>query len=155
MIQNNDRLQAELDAKATSGAVQFERMLRRARDRMRGIPPAAPSTCSTTENTEQPQSTASSQFRAQQVAQVIVELNVIKPQLFLPSDYDRLLKEHSDYLIFRVTEVNIDLRTLVLNIQASRRHIRLAQQIVAANAGKALETIKIDWKRHKPAEFKY
>jgi hypothetical protein len=80
---------------------------------------------------------------------------MIKPQLFVPSDYARLLKEHSDYLTFRVTEVNPDLRTLVLNIQASRRHIRLAQQIVAANAGKALETIKIDWKRHKPAEFKY
>jgi hypothetical protein len=80
---------------------------------------------------------------------------MIKPQLFVPSDYARLLKEHSDYLTFRVTEVNPDLRTLLLNIQASRQHIRFAQQIVAASSGKALETIKIDWKGYKPAEFRH
>jgi hypothetical protein len=65
MIQNNDRLQAELDAKAAAEAVRFERILRRAKDKMRGIIPAAASTPdSPAQNPQQPQSPAFSQFRA-------------------------------------------------------------------------------------------
>ena len=95
-----------------------------------------------------------SQYRANLVAKVIGELNVLKPQLFAPSDYTRLKGEHPDYLTFGVTEANSDVRTLLMNIQAHRQHTRLATQIVAARTGKAVETVKIDWARFKPAEFR-
>ncbi len=97
---------------------------------------------------------ASSQYRAQLVATVIAELNVVKPQLFVPSDYARLRAEHPDYLTFEVTEANSDVRKLLMNIQAHRQHIRLATQIIAARTGKAYETIKIDWAKFKPSEFR-
>lgn len=148
------RMQSEFDAKLTAEAERFERTLRRAKDKMLGVP--------ATEAVHHPVSVADSaspsltaqEYRAQLVAQVIRELNLLKPQLFVPSDYARLKAEHPGYLTFEVTEANSDIRTLLMSIQAHRQHTRLAIQIVAARTGKALETIKIDWAKFKPPEFR-
>lgn len=80
-------------------------------------------------------SLVSSQYRAQLVAQVMRKLNVLRPQLFVPSDYARLKTEHPDYLTFQVTETDADLRTRVQNIQANRQHTRLALQIAIRAGG--------------------
>jgi hypothetical protein len=58
-----------------------------------------------------PPSLASSKYRALLVARVLRELNVLRPQLFVPSDYARLKTEHPDYLTFQVAEADGDLRT--------------------------------------------
>lgn len=96
----------------------------------------------------------SSEYRSRLVAQVMKELNNLKHQLYVPSDYARLRSEHADYLTFQVTEANGDLRARLQHIMAHRQHTSLAIQIVASLTGKAEETIKIDWRKHEPKEFR-
>ena len=92
--------------------------------------------------------------RAITVATIIKELDILEPQLHHESDYERLKREKSEFLTFRETEKRRDLKELLLNIQDHRRYIRLAQQLAASHHGVRLDTIKTDWKKHKPAEFR-
>lgn len=148
-------MQIEFDAKLTAEAERFERTLRRAKDKMLGAIPATEAAQHQAPVADfAPPPLTAPEYRAQLVAQVIGELNVLKPQVFVPSDYARLKAEHPDYLTFEVTKANADLRRRLLDIQAHRQHTRLALQIVACRTGKAEETIKIDWRNHKPAEFR-
>jgi hypothetical protein len=95
-----------------------------------------------------------SQYRANLVAKAIGELNIIKPQLFLPSDYDQLRGEHPDYFTFDVTEANSDLRTLLL----TSRRIASTSGLRLRSSPRALERL---WRKSrkivasfKPAEFR-
>ena len=92
--------------------------------------------------------------RALTVAEVIEELNILKPQMYRASDYKRLNKEHPEFLTFQETEKRSDLKELLENIQLSKRHFRLAQQIAASQYGVELDTIKKDWKKYKPSKYR-
>ena len=94
------------------------------------------------------------QFRAKVVAMVFRELSIIRPDMYGESDFENLAKKHPRFITFQVTKQNDKLRTLLVNIQAHRRYIRLAQEIAAVRTGVALNTIQIDWKKHKPPEFR-
>lgn len=96
-----------------------------------------------------------SERRADTVAKVIEELNVLRPHMSgAESDYARLAKEHARFLTFRVAREHADLREKVLNVQDHRRHIRLAQEIVARKSGVELETVRQDWKKYKPQKYR-
>ena len=92
--------------------------------------------------------------RAQTVAQVIAELNTLRPQMYGEASYEELKEHHPDFLTFKVSEERSDLKLLLLNIQQSKRHFRLAQQCAAHYHGRQLETVESDWKHHKPENFR-
>jgi hypothetical protein len=93
--------------------------------------------------------------RAKTVAILIAELNVLKPQMFEDEpEYRRLSKQYPNYLTFKIAENRPDLKLKIIAIQGSSRHIRLAQELAAANHGRALSTIQDDWKHFKPSEYK-
>jgi hypothetical protein len=93
--------------------------------------------------------------RAKTVARIIHELDQLKPQMFEDeSEYNRLRAQHPDFLTFKIAERRPDLKTKVLAIQGSTRHIRLAQELAAAHHGRQLSTIRDDWKDFKPKQFK-
>jgi len=96
-----------------------------------------------------------SQRRAESVAKFIRKLTILRPQLHGDqSDYERLRRENSHFLTFKVARRNEELREKVLNVGYHTKFIRLAQEIVAADAGRTPSTIQTDWKRHKPAKFR-
>ena len=88
------------------------------------------------------------------VAQIIKELDILKPAMFSNSDYEGLQQSHPAFLTFKVATKRADLREKVLNLQGHRRHYRLAQELAAAFYGKELSTLQTDWKKHKPKEFR-
>lgn len=101
------------------------------------------------------QATAAKEARAITVARLVKELNQLKPQMFEDeSEYLRLRDRYPDFLTFKITDERPDLKTKVLAIQGSRRHIRLAQELAGAHHERTLATIQDDWKDFKPAEFK-
>ncbi len=95
-----------------------------------------------------------SQTRARTVAKVIDELDFLRPQVFSESDLERLAKKNPRFLAFRVANKRDDLREKMVNIQAHRRHIRLAQELTAGYYGKRLSTIQTDWKKNKPKQYR-
>jgi hypothetical protein len=93
--------------------------------------------------------------RAKTVARILTELNDLKPQMFEDqSEYSRLRAMYPDFLTFKIAEQRHDLKTKVLAIQSSTRHVRLAQELAGAHHGRELSTIQDDWKDFKPIEFK-
>ena len=93
--------------------------------------------------------------RAETVAKLIKELDLLKPQMLEDeSEYRRLREHYPQFLTFRIAENRPDLKLKLLSIRGSTRHIRLAQELAAAQHGKQLSTIQDDWKDHKPPEFK-
>jgi hypothetical protein len=93
--------------------------------------------------------------RAKAVAQILTELNILKPQMFDDkAEYERLQHRYANFLTFQIAANRPDLLAKLLGIQGSTRHIRLAQEIAGAYYGKALATIQDEWKRHKPPDFK-
>ena len=93
--------------------------------------------------------------RAATVARIVKELNVLRPQMFEDeSEYQRLRDQYPDFLTFKIADERPDLKTKVLAIQGSTRHIRLAQELAGAHHERTLATIRDDWKDFKPAEFK-
>jgi hypothetical protein len=96
-----------------------------------------------------------SERRADTVAKIIQELNRLRPRMTgVESDYEALRKENPHFLTFKVASRFTDLKTKVLNVQDHRRHIRLAQELAAANHGRKLTTVQTDWKRHKPDKYR-
>lgn len=99
--------------------------------------------------------TIAKQARAATVAKLIDELNTLGPQMFEDEpEYNRLRDQYSDFLTFKITDGRPDLKLKVLAIRASVQHIRLAQELAAAHHGRKLNTIRDDWKRHKPSHFR-
>jgi hypothetical protein len=98
--------------------------------------------------------TTPSESRARKVAKIIRELDMLRSQLRSESDYDRLRKQNPHFLTFKVGRRNEELREKVLNIQDHRRHIRLAQELAAADSGRKLSTVQTDWKKHKPRKYR-
>jgi hypothetical protein len=93
--------------------------------------------------------------RANTVAKLIKELNVLRPQMFEDeSEYERLRAEYPGFLVFKIAEQSPNLKTKVLAIQGSIRHILLAQEFAAALHGRKVSTIQKDWKNFKPPEFR-
>lgn len=92
--------------------------------------------------------------RAMTVARIIEELNTLKPQIVDEADYRKLNLQFPAFLTFKAAATRADLKTKVLSIAGSARHIRLAQELAAAHHGRELATIQDDWKDHKPLEFK-
>jgi len=93
--------------------------------------------------------------RANTVAKVINELNVLKPQMFDDeAEYDRLRSQYPDFLAFKIADGRSDLKLKILGSGGSARHIRLAQEIAGAYHGRSLGTIRDHWKDHKPKEFR-
>ena len=70
------------------------------------------------------------------------------------ASYEELKEHHPDFLTFKVSEERSDLKLLLVNIQRSKRHFRLAQQCAAHYHGKRFVTIKDDWKHNKPENFR-
>jgi hypothetical protein len=94
--------------------------------------------------------------RARTVAQLIKELDDLKPQMFEDeAEYNSLKAHYPKFLVFKVAETRPDLKMKVLSIRASTRHIRLAQELAAAHHRRQVSTIQTDWKNHKPAEFRH
>ena len=93
--------------------------------------------------------------RASTVARIIKELNDLKPKMHGESEYERLARKNPRFLTFRVADKHGELKEKVINVQAHRRHIRLAQELAAAYHRKQFSTIQTDWKKHKPKEFRY
>ena len=69
------------------------------------------------------------------------------------ASYEELKEHHPDFLTFKVSEQRSDLKLKLVNIQRSTRHIRLAQELAAHYHGIVFETMKSDWKHHKPENF--
>jgi hypothetical protein len=98
---------------------------------------------------------AAKKARACTVARIIRELDQLRPQMFEDQkEYDSLRMQYPDFLAFLIADRRPDLKTKILAIRASTRHIRLAQEIAAAHHGRQLSTIQDDWKDFKPEEFK-
>jgi hypothetical protein len=98
---------------------------------------------------------ATKKARAKTVARLIRELNTLKPQMLEDdAEYERLREQYPKHLTFQIAEDRPDLKTKVMAIRGSTRHIRLAQELAAARYGRELSTIQDDWKRHKPQEFR-
>jgi hypothetical protein len=95
-----------------------------------------------------------SEKRAQTVAEIIEELNVLKPRMYGQSDYEQLQGEYSGFLTFKVAEQRKDLQLKVLNVQEHSRHYRLAQELAAAYHERELSTVQTDWKKHKPKRYR-
>jgi hypothetical protein len=95
-----------------------------------------------------------SEARARTVAKIIKELDILKPQMFGESDYERLARENSGFFTFKVSHKRPDLSIKVVSVQLHQRHIRLAQELAAAHHGRALSTIQTDWKKHKPKHYR-
>lgn len=96
-----------------------------------------------------------SQLRANMVAKVIHELDVLKPKISgMVSDEDllKIARKHPRFLTFRISRQYPDLMEKIRNIQFSRRHIRLAQEIVAVKSGRTWWTVQTDWQHHMPNE---
>jgi hypothetical protein len=96
-------------------------------------------------------------MRAQTVAQVIEELNALKPEMtgiISEDDFRKVAKKHPRFLSVRVARQHPDLLEKILNIQDSRRHIRLAQEITARKYGRKLSTVQTDSKKHKPDKYR-
>jgi hypothetical protein len=93
--------------------------------------------------------------RAQTVAKLIRELDILKPQMLEDEpEYSRLKDQYPGFQTFLFVKARPDLKQKVLCLRASTRHIRLAQELAAAHYGKQLSTIQDDWKHHKPPEFR-
>jgi hypothetical protein len=93
--------------------------------------------------------------RAKTVGLIVKELNALKPRMFEDeSEYAKLRSENPNSLTFRIAADRPDLRKKVLAIQASTRHVRLAQELAAAHHGRSFSTIQDDWKHHKPNDFR-
>jgi len=96
-----------------------------------------------------------SERRAATVAKVIEELDILKPHMTgSDSDYDQLARKNNRSITFRVARQHEDLKLKVQNLQDHRRHIRLAQELVARKTGRELGTIQMDWKKHKPVKYR-
>jgi hypothetical protein len=94
------------------------------------------------------------QRRAEVVAQVIGELNVLRPLIVGLKEYNEQRALFPDYLTFKVAEKHPNLKEKLLYIQHHVQHRRLALEIAAAHFGKERTTIESDWKKYKPAEFR-
>lgn len=96
-----------------------------------------------------------SERRAQTVAKLIEELNRLRRGMTgAESDYDKLARENAHFLTFKIVRKHPGLKETLLNLQGNRRHIRLAQELAGAHWGRELNTIKTDWKKHKPAKYR-
>jgi hypothetical protein len=96
-----------------------------------------------------------SERRADTVAKIIEELNVLKPGMTGSElDYDGLRRDHPRFLTFRIAGRHPELKEKVLSLQGNRRHFRLAQELVARKFGRELSTVKMDWKKHKPDKYR-
>jgi hypothetical protein len=100
--------------------------------------------------------TVAQQTRVAAVARLIKELDHLRPQQLFDdeSEYAHLLAQYPGFLTFKVADGRPDLKMKVLAIQGSARHIRLAQELAAAQHGVSLATIQDDWKDYKPPEFR-
>jgi hypothetical protein len=108
-----------------------------------------------TEETRPHDAEPAKRARAKTVARLVQELNDLKPQMFEDeSEYIRLRDLYPGFLTFEIAERRPDLKTKVLAIQGSTRHIRLAQELAGAHHGRELSTIQDDWKDFKPPEFR-
>ena len=90
--------------------------------------------------------------RARTVSHIIAELDRLRPSMYSSRDYEDLKQQHPDFLTFEIAADHSELRTKIVNLQAHRRHIRLAQELAAAYYGRAFETIRTDWKKAKPPD---
>lgn len=97
---------------------------------------------------------STSEKRAQTIAKIIEELDILKPRIYGQSDYDQLEREYPDFLSFKVAALRKNLQLKLLHIQDHRRHYRLAQELAAAHHGLELSTLQTDWKKHKPKKFR-
>lgn len=96
-----------------------------------------------------------SERRAATVAKVIEELNRLRGRMTGgESDYEALRKENPHFLTFKLAKRFPELKEKVLNLQGHRQHKRLAQELAAAHHGAKLNTILIDWKKHKPSKYR-
>lgn len=99
--------------------------------------------------------TVARESRAQTVATLIRELDQLKPQMLEDdSEYARLCAVYPTFLTFKIAAGRPDLRSKVLGMRSSTRHIRLAQELAGAHHGRQLSTIQDDWKDHKPKGFR-
>ena len=95
-----------------------------------------------------------SEKRALTIERVITELSILKPQMYGESDYQRLNQENPSFLTFEVAAKRADLKIKVLNLLDHQQYYRLAFELAAAHHDKQPSTLKTDWKKHKPKEFR-
>lgn len=96
-----------------------------------------------------------SERRAQTVATIKKELDTLRPQMTgSESDYEVLRKKYNRFLTFRALKKNPVLKEAVMDVQARRQHIWLAEKLTAAFHGMKDSTIHTDWAHHKPDEYR-
>jgi hypothetical protein len=100
------------------------------------------------------QPSSDSAGRAQQVANIIEELNTFRAGFEIPEDYERFRSKHSKYKIFRLATKHESFKEKLLVIDRRPQLIGLAQEAAALLFRRKLSTIKTDWKRHKPDPFR-
>lgn len=87
--------------------------------------------------------------RVQDVYQVISELSAARADISLEEDYDRLKREHPDWLIFKAATKWTGLRDKIIALrERSGKLVGFAQEIVAVIHGVTKSTVAWDW-RHK------
>ena len=95
-----------------------------------------------------------SQRRAATVAKIINERNVLKRQMHNVAHYEKLRKQHPNFLSFRIADRVPDLKERVSNLQDHRGLVNLALDLAASHHNRQLSTIRTDWKKHKPSKFR-
>ena len=90
------------------------------------------------------------------MAKIIEELNIIRPKMtgmVSEDDFTKVARTHSRFLTVRLARKHPDLKEKVVNIQDSRSHRRLAQEL-AGRKRLALSTVKTYWKKYKPKKYR-
>jgi hypothetical protein len=70
--------------------------------------------------------------------------------MFSESDYEDLRKQYPRFLVFHICSKHPEAKEWVVNVQSRRRVISLAQELIAIDNGVQADTVKRDWKLHKP-----
>jgi hypothetical protein len=87
--------------------------------------------------------------RAKGVSKLLRELQIVRPRMYNQSHYDKVEREHRNYLLFKIAQLDSDVRQWIENVQDRRGLIGLAQEIAARHYGVSLATIKTDWSHRK------
>lgn len=87
--------------------------------------------------------------RARFVAGIKRELDILRPHYFSENDFDRLAKERSQFVTFKVCADRKELRESLGSLQEHKQYVWLAKRIAAAGLGKKAGTIDDNWRRYK------
>ena len=97
-----------------------------------------------------------SHTRVATVVLLLRELDSLRREIFSAQDFEKAKgsRDYRDFLTFRVVKQDPRLKDKVIAVRERRRLIGLALDLAAAQHHVTEGTIRQDWKKYKPAEFR-